>query len=170
MGSKTLNLGALDLGILDLTTMDLKRRNRVFTYITHQDQLLVFDHVGFPNAGTQVPGGTIEKNENPRDASRREAKEETGIASFTDNYLIANERIDMRPYGKLEELGAWFFHLKTNERVGDKWQRAETSPSNGGIDPIWFSLYWVNIVVKLSLVAEDGRHLEAVRERCLLGS
>jgi hypothetical protein len=26
---------------LDLETMDLKRRNRVFTYITHQDQLLV---------------------------------------------------------------------------------------------------------------------------------
>ncbi len=35
-------------------------RNRVFIYITNGDHLLVFDHVDFPDAGTQIPGGTTD--------------------------------------------------------------------------------------------------------------
>ncbi|MFT6434933.1 MAG: hypothetical protein ACJAVI_002984 [Candidatus Azotimanducaceae bacterium] len=59
---------------LDLETMDLKRRNRVFTYITHQVQLLACDYMSFSSGGTQVPGGAIEKNEYPRDSAIRQSK------------------------------------------------------------------------------------------------
>ena len=34
----------------------VKVRGRVFTYITQRDKLLVFDHVDYPDAGTQIPG------------------------------------------------------------------------------------------------------------------
>lgn len=42
---------------------------KVYSYITHQDLLLLFVHVDFPEAGIQVPGGTVEPGETPIDAA-----------------------------------------------------------------------------------------------------
>jgi len=125
----------------------------------------VFDHVHFPEAGTQVPGGTIEVDERPESAALREANEETGISNFYDVCLLANEPIDMRPFGKDEMLDAWFYHLKTGERTGECWQHAEMLPSDGGTEPIWFKLYWVHLFDKTTLNAVDTLQLEAVRRR-----
>jgi 8-oxo-dGTP pyrophosphatase MutT (NUDIX family) len=41
-------------------------------------EVLVFDH---PSAGTQLPKGTLEPDEDPADGVRRELKEETGVVS-----------------------------------------------------------------------------------------
>jgi len=141
----------------------MNNRNRVFTYITQSDQLLVFDHVDYPDAGIQVPGGTIEENENPQDAALREAEEETGIETYCDISLLANLSIDMRPFGKDEKLDAWFFHLRTNEKSGERWRHAETSPSGGGTEPIWFELYWVDLFSEVRLIAADGSQLDVLR-------
>ena len=47
------------------TQLELPIQEKVYAYILRKDdkgkQLLVFDHVNFPDAGTQVPGGTVEK-------------------------------------------------------------------------------------------------------------
>lgn len=32
---------------------------KVFAYITHGDEIVVFEEPDFPEAGTQVPGGTL---------------------------------------------------------------------------------------------------------------
>lgn len=77
-------------------------RNRVFTFITNRGHLLVFDHVDFPDAGSQIPGGTIELRESPEVAAIREAKEETGIQDLTVLSLIAKETVDLKPFGKNE--------------------------------------------------------------------
>ena len=42
-------------------------------------ELLVFDHAGMPEAGVQVPGGTIEAAEAPLAAVAREVLEESGL-------------------------------------------------------------------------------------------
>ncbi len=42
-------------------------------------ELLVFEHAGIPDAGLQVPGGTIERGETPRQAVAREVLEESGL-------------------------------------------------------------------------------------------
>lgn len=42
-------------------------------------ELLVFEHAGIPEAGLQVPGGTIEKGETPLQAVAREVLEESGL-------------------------------------------------------------------------------------------
>jgi ADP-ribose pyrophosphatase YjhB (NUDIX family) len=55
------------------------RRHKVYAYITRAEQLLVFKQVDFPEAGIQIPGGTIESGELPEDAVLREAVEETGL-------------------------------------------------------------------------------------------
>ncbi len=61
--------------------MELKRK--VLAYITKGEdaarEILVFEHKDNPDAGLQVPGGTIEEDELPIDALYREIEEETGI-------------------------------------------------------------------------------------------
>ncbi len=43
-------------------------------------ELLVFEHAGMPEAGLQVPGGTIEEGETPIRAVAREVLEESGLS------------------------------------------------------------------------------------------
>ena len=42
-------------------------------------ELLVFEHAGQPEAGLQVPGGTVEGGETPLAAVAREVEEESGL-------------------------------------------------------------------------------------------
>ena len=57
----------------------MKTRHRAYAYITSGSRLLLFTQPGAPDAGIQVPAGTIEPGESPRDAVMREAREETGL-------------------------------------------------------------------------------------------
>lgn len=64
-------------------------------------ELLVFKH---PNAGTQIPAGTVEDAEDPETAVMREVYEETGLQpvriekylGYIENELDENERIVAR--------------------------------------------------------------------------
>jgi ADP-ribose pyrophosphatase YjhB (NUDIX family) len=51
---------------------------KVFAYITHGRRLLVFRHIRAPQAGIQVPAGTLLPGEKPEAGVLREAQEETG--------------------------------------------------------------------------------------------
>ena len=46
-------------------TGDIIVKRKVFAYITHRCHLLVFWHVDVPEAGIQVPAGTVEPGESP---------------------------------------------------------------------------------------------------------
>lgn len=65
----------------EVNMMEIKRK--VLAYITRGQEpnweILVFEHKDHPNAGWQVPGGTIESDELIIDALYREIEEETGI-------------------------------------------------------------------------------------------
>ena len=56
---------------------------KVTAFIIRKDQekkaLLLFRH---PYAGIQIPAGTVEENETPEQAVRREVLEETGLTNF----------------------------------------------------------------------------------------
>ena len=52
-------------------------------YITRDRRILVFEHPGAPDAGIQVPAGTIEPGEDPARAALREAAEESGLRGET---------------------------------------------------------------------------------------
>ncbi|MBO1911128.1 NUDIX domain-containing protein, partial [Microvirga sp. 3-52] len=60
----------------------MKTRRQVLAYITRGEEpnweILVFKQKDNPDAGIQVPGGTIESDEFIIDALYREIEEETG--------------------------------------------------------------------------------------------
>ncbi len=51
----------------------------VVRYTEEGRGLLVFEHAGMPEAGLQVPGGTVEEGETPVQAVSREVLEESGL-------------------------------------------------------------------------------------------
>lgn len=139
-------------------------RNRVFTYITNQDHLLVFDHVDFPEAGTQIPGGTIESDEMPEAAALREAREETGLESLAVQSLIAQETVDLAPFGKPETINGWFYHLQYDGERRNRWRHVERTPGDGSSKPILFELSWISLQEMITLNGVDGRYLDLIRE------
>jgi len=61
-------------------------KQKVYAYILRTEkkrrELLIFKHKNYPEAGIQVPGGTLEKGETPKQAVLREVKEEAGLEKF----------------------------------------------------------------------------------------
>lgn len=121
-------------------------RRKVYAYITHGNRLLVFEQPGKPEAGIQVPGGTIEAGESPEAAALREAGEETGLARLQLAAFLGETRRDMRDYGVAETHHRYFYHLTLTESAPERWLHAEHTPSVGRSDsPIPFLLYWVTM-------------------------
>src|SRR5688500_14556473 len=88
---------------------------RAAAYVTDSHgQLLVFDHVGIPEAGTQVPAGGIHVDEDPESAVLRELAEESGVTSATlvrklgESWYVAPQGV---PAG-YEEQVHHVFHLQ----------------------------------------------------------
>ena len=70
-------------------------RQRVVVYVERGAELLVFDHRGDPEAGTQVPAGGVLDGEALPDAVVREVSEETGLELRAEPvYLGDHEHLD----------------------------------------------------------------------------
>ena len=79
---------------------------KVTAFVTRNSEdghdLLLFEH---PNAGIQIPAGTVEDNETPEEAAIREATEETGLKSlsisgylgYAEDKLPEDHRIIVEP-------------------------------------------------------------------------
>ena len=112
--------------------------HRAYAYITNGSRLLVFRHVDAPQAGLQVPAGTIEPGEPPERAVLREAGEETGLAALTLVAFLGRDERDMSDCGVAEIQHRWFFHLRCDGDPPETWRHAETS----GGTPIGFEFFW----------------------------
>lgn len=93
----------------------MKTKRKVLAYITRGQgpdlELLVFTHRDYPEAGLQVPGGTVEEGEQLIDAMYREIFEETGI-SFDDLSLAENiHTYNYYPFHQETIHERTFFHL-----------------------------------------------------------
>jgi len=118
-------------------------RHRAYAYVTNGRRLLVFRHVHCPEAGLQVPAGTVDPGEDPAHAVLREAEEETGLKGLRLVSFIARDERDMSDCRVDELQQRWFFHLRYDGEVKESWQHAETS--GGKTQPIWFEFFWANL-------------------------
>ena len=120
-------------------------RQKVYTYILCQNKLLVFQHVDFPEAGIQVPGGTVESGEIPYEAAIREAHEESGFDDLILKQKLGIVYRDMREFGFEEIHERHYFHFIFKVSPAQTWIGYEHFPSDGTQGPIKFRFFWVLI-------------------------
>ena len=144
---------------------------KAYVYLTCGTELLVFVEPDFPNAGFQVPGGTVDPGESYLQAARREFAEETGLSldialeSFADQDHIFKDV--PRCLDGLHRRR--HFHGRIREKPATEWEHFEMTPSSGGA-PIRFRLFWVDLFAN-DAPAETrffegfGAQLETLRSR-----
>ena len=145
-------------------------REKVVAYITHTDpesgrlRLLVFTHPDAPEAGIQVPAGTMIQGESPDVAVLREAHEETGLTDLEIVRFLGERTIDIRPWGKDEFHHRHFFHLRVRDTPPETWIHHETDPDGlPGHPPIPFAFSWVPFPDGVpDLIGEQGALLSAI--------
>jgi 8-oxo-dGTP pyrophosphatase MutT (NUDIX family) len=109
--------------------------------------LLVFDHRDFPDAGTQVPAGTVDRDEDPAVAVVREVYEETGVEARLVRELGVTDAI--APRG--EPRRNFFFELET-EDPRDAWEHVVQG--GGGDDGMVFVCRLVPLKPRPELIAD----------------
>jgi 8-oxo-dGTP pyrophosphatase MutT (NUDIX family) len=104
---------------------------RVVAYVVRGGALLVFDHRDHPEAGTQVPAGTVEDGEEPAAAVVREVREECGIRARLVRELGVTDAIAPRGDARRN----FFFELATDD-PRDAWEHVVGG--GGGDDGLTF--------------------------------
>jgi 8-oxo-dGTP pyrophosphatase MutT (NUDIX family) len=139
---------------------------KVVAYITrespHGQELLVFEHRDNPEAGTQVPAGTVEAGEEIADALRREVLEETGLSDLPVVRKIATYEWVHPISGNTHERHV--FHLTAPSDTADTWEWLETSGTEGpNVEGYVFQFRWVPLQGEIDLVGDFGAYLSAIR-------
>jgi len=118
-------------------------KHKVLAYITHDGRLLVFRHPDHPDAGIQVPGGTVAAGEDPAVAVLREAMEETGLRSLRLASHLGDFEQSVPERG--ENWTRHYYHLVCEEDPPETWRHDELFPADGTPGPITFEFFWVNL-------------------------
>lgn len=136
-------------------------KRKVLAYVTHGDRLLILRHPYHPDAGLQIPGGTVAPDERPEAGVLREVVEETGLRGLQCMGLLGESKVDMSPWGKSETHHRFYFHVVCHDEVKDRWRHVEQDPSEGPASEITFEFYWAPLNDVPELIA---RHDEFIDE------
>jgi 8-oxo-dGTP pyrophosphatase MutT (NUDIX family) len=139
------------------------RRQKVMAYVVRaqagQRELLVFEHRHQPEAGLQVPAGTVEPGESIEAGLLREVVEETGLSAE-----------QVRLVGKLAEAHEaeldqqrHVFELSPANPLPDRW--SHTVRGAGEDAGLVFEFYWVEITAALKLAGGQERFLHRLHSR-----
>lgn len=140
--------------------------SKVFAYITHRKRLLVFRHTDFPEAGIQVPAGTVMPDEDLTTAVLREAWEETGLPGLEIRSYLGEQIRDMQDIGKDEIHHRHFYHLLCSGDPPEQWQHDETNAGDGSSSPIRFEFFWATLPDQIpDLICDHGIMLPVLEMR-----
>lgn len=132
---------------------------KVYGYITrlkgNKIQVLVFRHSN-PEAGIQIPKGTVEVEEDINSAIVREIKEETGLQKFKVEKLIA-EDFWKNDDGSIHQ--RFFYKINVMDAL-DEW---EYQPTGGGEEiGLIFRYFWISSQNETELVRGHGDYLDYI--------
>jgi 8-oxo-dGTP pyrophosphatase MutT (NUDIX family) len=133
---------------------------KAFAYIRRDDCVLVFRHMDYPEAGLQVPAGTVQPGESPVVAVVREATEETGLIGLRVVRFLGQADRDMQDFGVDQVHERWFFELACDGEPPHTWDHDEL---HGGGEPIRFVFTWEPIAaLNERLIADHGALLHMI--------
>jgi 8-oxo-dGTP diphosphatase len=145
-------------------------KRKAFAYITHGYRLLIFSHPLAPDAGIQVPAGTIRDGERPEDAAMREAAEETGRNDLALVRFLGEHVRDMADCGYDEIHHRFFYHLRCTGAPPERWWNCEPDPADGGELPL-FEFFGALLSHRIpDLIEDHGALLPALISRFQTGS
>ena len=113
---------------------------KVLCYIIDRGRVLVFLHRDHPEAGLQVPAGTIRRGEEPQDAALREATEETGLDGLVVVRFLGRVAYDISPI-RDEIQDRHVFQLATTGPAPEEWTHHELH--DGTRPPTFFCFFWL---------------------------
>lgn len=139
-------------------------KKKVLVYITRVEdgrtELLVFTHRDFPEAGIQVPAGTIEKNEKPEEAAIRETFEESGVLISEPNFVGVYEWIRRDTH---QPQLRYVYHFSLVDSAADSWSHAVGGKDKDEDRGMIFNFYWIPLEEGLSvLAAQQGLYLQDI--------
>ena len=145
---------------------------KAFAYITNRNRLLVFVHPFAPEAGIQVPKGTVKTNERPEEAVSREAFEETGLSGLVVESFLGEDERDMSDFGRDEIHHRRFYHLRCEGNPPATWRHEERdSPDDPKLVPIMFEFFWAPLPEGVPpLIADHGQMIPQLLKKLSLGS
>ena len=114
-------------------------------------ELLVFTHRDFPEAGTQVVGGTVEPGEDLINAIVREIYEESGLIVLPSECSKIGESIYLRKDFPEKNL-RHYFEIKTNN-LQNSW--THTVQSDGLDNQLVFHFFWIEETEAKKVLAGD---------------
>jgi ADP-ribose pyrophosphatase YjhB (NUDIX family) len=140
-----------------------KMVEKVLAYIIRYQQghyqLLVHTHQYIPQAGIQVPGGTVDFGEDLTTALHREIEEESGLQLLSSEQLITS-----KPYlhpEKQELQLRHFFLLETVQQLPGAWNHRVVG--NGLDCGLVFCYTWYDLHAVPSLAASQDEALPFIK-------
>ncbi len=140
----------------------LQPTQKVIAYILRRErsywELLTFTEPHFPQAGWQVPGGTVEIREPLEKALYREVKEESGLEEFAEVRYLG-----MTQYGEIGTPGIQHRHFYQLVFTGvSPAQFDHFVTGNDGDAGMLFRYRWVRLADCPPLVGGRGAQLRAL--------
>lgn len=140
----------------------MKIKDKVLAYIVRNSssgqELLVFDHRNFPDAGTQVPAGTVKLGEPIENALKREVLEESGISLSSIGRFVGSYEWHRNDLNELHKRHVFFISL---EGLKDSWQHIVTGSDDD--NSLVFDYFWISLEEASSLLAANqGDYLEHI--------
>jgi len=135
--------------------VELKRVAKVLCYVVRDGDLLVFRHRSYPDAGLQVPAGTLRDGEAAALGALRETEEETGRRGFRVLRFLGRYDYEFRNtfdgVERHEMHDRHVFLLEPPADLPDRWSyRADDEEGD-----FWFEFSWVPLGADLRLAGEQ---------------
>ncbi|WP_251342880.1 NUDIX hydrolase [Haloplanus halophilus] len=140
-----------------MSSRDVTYVEKVCAYITRDEsEVLVFEGPG--HDGLQVPKGTVEPGERPREAMVREAIEESGLATFGGLHHLTTD-VWTRRRSPPKRYVRNFYHVPVHE-PRDSWTHTVTGagPERGTA----FEFFWVDLPTDAAFALDLDDYLHAL--------